>query len=98
MGACIGIRSIAAASVLILCVACAQPRTRTIETQIPIYMRAPPPPELLAPITTPLPQFTAAKDGVVGLDEPNAVRLTQLLQELTARLRAWREWATVKTQ
>ncbi|MGE0383428.1 MAG: hypothetical protein AB7Q97_01780 [Gammaproteobacteria bacterium] len=64
--------------------------------QVPVTVRATPPDELVTPLAARRPVFIAPNDpsATSALDAANEDALTALIDEMAARLRAWRAWAT----
>jgi hypothetical protein len=66
-----------------------------VEVRIPIPVKAEPPPELLAAITSPLPVFVAPSDPKASsaLTAEGERLLRGLIEDLLTRIRAWEAWA-----
>jgi len=82
--------------VFALLVGCTTPPV-TKEVKVPVAVRAMPPAELLAPVSTdPLPVFVKPTDAnaTSALTPQGERRLKQLLLELFTRTLAWEAWAT----
>lgn len=74
------------------------PEIRTIEVKVPVPVKATPPPELLAPVTPPLPTFISPfdPDATSALTAEGERLLRGLIEELLGKLRAWQAWAESK--
>lgn len=72
------------------------PEIRTIEVKVPVPVRVTPPPELLAAIRPPLPIFISPFDPMAtsALTAEGERLLRGLIEELFARLEAWKAWAS----
>jgi len=67
----------------------------TVEVKIPVVEARVPPPELLVPLTPPLPLFVAPGDSEASsaLTAEGERLLRGLIEELLGRIEAWRAWA-----
>lgn len=74
------------------------PKVEIVEVQVPMPFRVMPPPELLAPITPPLPMFISPfdPDATSALTAEGERLLRALIEELLGKLRAWQAWAEAK--
>jgi hypothetical protein len=68
----------------------------TVDVLTPVPFKAPPPPELLAPLTIPLPVFVAPTDPAASsaLTAEGERLLRGLIEELLRLRSAWIAWAT----
>ena len=73
-------------------------KTEYIRVNVPVPTRVEPPAELIAPVEKPAidgPVFVTPDDSraVLGITEPGRQVIVDVVNELTARDRAWRAWA-----
>lgn len=67
----------------------------TVEVKVPVPFKVPPPPELLAPLTPPLPTFIDPADPTASsaLTAEGERLLRALIEDLLSRIGAWQTWA-----
>ena len=70
----------------------------TVEVKVPTLVSRVPPPELLAPLTPPLPVFVPPADPEASsaLTAEGERLLRALIEDLLTRIDAWRTWAESK--
>lgn len=70
--------------------------TETVEVKVPVPVVRVPPPELLAPLSPPLPVFIdpAEPNASSALTVDGERLLRALIEELLQRIQAWETWAT----
>jgi hypothetical protein len=68
----------------------------TVEVKVPVLVERVPPSALLEPVTAPLPVFVAPSDPKASsaLTPENERLLLALIEDLLARIAAWKAWAT----
>lgn len=74
------------------------PEVRTVTVEVPTIVRAIPPPELLVPLTPPLPVFISPFDPMAtsALTAEGERLLRGMIEDLLQRIAAWKAWAEAK--
>lgn len=72
------------------------PRVEVVTVKEPVPFRVPPPAELLAPFTFPLPVFISPFDpkATSALDAEGERFWRGVIEELLQRIEAWKAWAS----